>query len=79
MQGTPPDSRPLRIRICIDGYNFYYGCSRGTPDKWLYLISVFEQRVLPSVLIQDDAGIVLRSLLLPSLSISYLTRGFLNR
>lgn len=36
------DSEPLRTRIYIDGYNFYYGCLRGTPYKWLDLLPLFE-------------------------------------
>ncbi len=39
---------PLRTRIYIDGYNLYYGCLKGTPYKWLDLLVLFEQYILPS-------------------------------
>lgn len=38
----------LRTRIYIDGYNLYYGCLKGTPYKWLDLLVLFEQYILPS-------------------------------
>lgn len=55
MQGKP-ESAPLRTRIYIDGYNFYYGCLRGTPYKWLDLLQLFESQILPSILVQDQQG-----------------------
>ncbi|MBJ7313666.1 antitoxin Xre/MbcA/ParS toxin-binding domain-containing protein [Rugamonas sp. CCM 8940] len=39
---------PLRTRVYIDGYNLYYGCLKGTPFKWLDLLTLFEQHILPS-------------------------------
>jgi 6-hydroxy-3-succinoylpyridine 3-monooxygenase len=39
---------PLRTRAYIDGYNLYYGCLKGTPYKWLDLLVLFEQHILPS-------------------------------
>ena len=27
----------MRANICVDGFNLYYGCLRGTPCKWLDL------------------------------------------
>lgn len=39
---------PLRTRIYIDGYNLYYGCLKSTPYKWLDLMTLFEQCILPS-------------------------------
>ncbi|MEQ4336631.1 6-hydroxy-3-succinoylpyridine hydroxylase, partial [Pseudomonas syringae] len=51
MQGTP-ELEPLRTRIYIDGYNFYYGCLRRTPYKWLDLLPLFEKHILPSALVK---------------------------
>lgn len=39
----------LRTRIYIDGYNLYYGCLKGTHLKWLDLLALFEQGILPTV------------------------------
>jgi 6-hydroxy-3-succinoylpyridine 3-monooxygenase len=33
----------LRTRVYVDGYNFYYGCLKGTADKWLDLPLLFEK------------------------------------
>jgi hypothetical protein len=38
----------LKTRIYIDGYNLYYGCLKGTPYKWLDLIKLFTNYILPS-------------------------------
>jgi 6-hydroxy-3-succinoylpyridine 3-monooxygenase len=43
---APPEL--LRTRIYVDGYNLYYGCLKGTPYKWLDLLVLFEQGILPS-------------------------------
>lgn len=72
MQGTA-ELEPLRTRIYIDGYNFYYGCLRGTPHKWLDLLPLFEKHILPSALVKDGDGHVRRSTLLPSPSIKFFT------
>ena len=72
MQGTP-ELEPLRTRIYIDGYNFYYGCLRGTPHKWLDLLPLFEKHILPSALIKDGDGHIRQSTLLPSPSIKFFT------
>lgn len=42
-------ARGLRTRVYIDGYNFYYGCLKGTPFKWLDLYKLFREHVLPPV------------------------------
>lgn len=55
MQGLP-ELEPLRTRIYIDGYNFYYGCLRGTPHKWLDLLPLFENHILPSALLCSAQG-----------------------
>lgn len=44
-----PGTAFLRTRIYVDGYNLYYGCLKGTPFKWLDVLSLFEVYVLPSV------------------------------
>lgn len=72
MQGKP-ELAPLRTRIYIDGYNFYYGCLRGTPYKWLDLLPLFEKHILPSALVKDSAGHIRLSSLLPSPSIKFFT------
>jgi len=38
----------MKTRIYIDGYNFYYDCLKRTPYKWLDLVSLFENHILPS-------------------------------
>lgn len=41
----------LRTRVYVDGYNLYYGCLKGTHLKWLDLLTLFEEHVLPSVMV----------------------------
>jgi len=72
MQG-PRAHPPLRTRVYIDGFNFYYGCLKGTPYKWLDLVQLFEQQILPSVLAKDVNGNPRLSSLLPDPSIKYFT------
>lgn len=72
MQGSP-ELEPLRTRVYIDGYNFYYGCLRRTPYKWLDLLPLFERYILPSALVADGDGRILQSGLLPSPSIKFFT------
>ena len=72
MQGLP-ELEPLRTRIYIDGYNFYYGCLKGTPHKWLDLLPLFENHILPSALLKDGDGHIRQSALLPSPSIKFFT------
>jgi 6-hydroxy-3-succinoylpyridine 3-monooxygenase len=64
---------PLRARIYIDGYNFYYGCLRGTPYKWLDLLPLFAKHILPSALVRDSQGRCRQSILLASPSIKFFT------
>ncbi|WP_339145164.1 NYN domain-containing protein [Pseudoalteromonas galatheae] len=33
----------MKTRIYIDGYNLYFGCLKGTPYKWLNLVSLSER------------------------------------
>lgn len=72
MQGSP-ELEPLRTRVYIDGYNFYYGCLRRTPYKWLDLLPLFEAHIIPSALVKDAGGHVRQSVLLPSPSIKFFT------
>lgn len=72
MQGSP-EQEPLRTRIYIDGYNFYYGCLRGTSHKWLDLLPLFEKHILPSALVKDRDGHIRQSTLLTSPSIKFFT------
>jgi 6-hydroxy-3-succinoylpyridine 3-monooxygenase len=32
----------MKTRVYIDGYNFYFGCLKGTPYKWLDPVSLVE-------------------------------------
>lgn len=77
MQGTP-ESAPLRTRVYIDGYNFYYGCLKGTPYKWLDMLQLFESQILPSVLVKDRHGQTRRSELVESPSILFFTAKILE-
>lgn len=45
----------LRTRVYVDGYNLYYGCLKGSVDKWLDLGSLFNQ-ILPTVLFEQDGA-----------------------
>jgi len=36
----------MRTRVYVDGFNFYYGCVRGTPYRWLDFGALFT-RLLP--------------------------------
>jgi len=38
---------PLRANVYVDGFNFYYGCTKGTKYKWLDLLK-FCQLMLPT-------------------------------
>lgn len=67
------EPKPLRTRIYIDGYNFYYGCLKGTPYKWLDLLPLFEKHILPSALVAGDDGLVRRSSLVLDSSIKFFT------
>jgi len=77
MQG-PQALPPLRTRIYIDGYNFYYGCLKGTPYKWLDLLPLFEQQILPSILVTDAVGQPRSFALLSSPSLKLFTAPILE-
>lgn len=53
---TTRASATFRTRIYVDGYNFYYGCLKRTPHKWLDLFKLFDSHVLPSIL-YEPAGL----------------------
>ena len=36
----------MRVGVYVDGFNLYYGALKGTPFKWLNLVTLAEQ-VLP--------------------------------
>lgn len=67
----------LRTRVYIDGYNFYYGCLKGTSHKWLDLVKLFKDKVLPSITAHSN-GVQLR-LDLENLSIKYFTAEILEK
>ena len=37
----------LKVRVYIDGFNFYYGCLNGSPYKWLDPVVLFTELILP--------------------------------
>ena len=45
----------------------------GTPHKWLYLLPLFENHILPSALVKDGDGQIRQSVLLPTPSIKFFT------
>lgn len=42
--------KPLRTRVYIDGYNFYYGRLKRTSYKWLDLEALFVKEIIPSAM-----------------------------
>jgi 6-hydroxy-3-succinoylpyridine 3-monooxygenase len=46
----------LKTRIYIDGYNLYYGSLRNTPYKWLDILKLFNDKILPSILYRPEAN-----------------------
>lgn len=38
----------MKTRVYIDGYNLYYGCLKNTPYKWLDIVKLFENHILPN-------------------------------
>uniref|UniRef100_A6VRY7 NYN domain-containing protein n=1 Tax=Marinomonas sp. (strain MWYL1) TaxID=400668 RepID=A6VRY7_MARMS len=38
----------MKTRVYIDGYNFYFGCLKGTPYKWLDPVSLIETLLIRS-------------------------------
>lgn len=56
--------------VYIDGYNFYYGCLKGSPYKWLDIVRLFNDHILPS----SAFGVTSRLL-----KINYFTADILER
>jgi 6-hydroxy-3-succinoylpyridine 3-monooxygenase len=54
MQAGLSARRRLRTRVYVDGYNLYYGCLRGSYDKWLDVYRLFADYVLPSIRVDFD-------------------------
>lgn len=67
----------VKTRIYIDGYNFYYGCLRGTSLKWLDLLKLFKEHVLPSVYAEIDGQKIIPDL--NDLSVKYFTAEILEK
>ena len=67
----------LSTRVYIEGYNFYYGCLKGTSHKWLDLVKLFKDKILPSITAQPN-GEQLR-LDLDQLSLKYFTAEILEK
>ncbi|WP_431068298.1 NYN domain-containing protein [Ralstonia holmesii] len=77
MQEGAGQPRSLRTRVYVDGYNFYYGCLKGTHHKWLDLYKLFQEHVLPSALVERD-GQPVRSELLPE-ALQFFTATIIER
>lgn len=64
----------LTTRVYIDGYNLYYGCLRQTAFKWLDVLSLFETRILPSILYRSAPDAEAATMVLhPDCAIKYFT------
>lgn len=70
--------RTFRTRVYVDGYNFYYGCLKGSRHKWLNLHALFADRILPSIRHDGPAGLPVRHELLP-LALKYFTATIVER
>ncbi len=66
------EGRTLRTRVYVDGYNFYYGCLKGRRHKWLNLLNLFADQILPSIRHDGPGGVPVRHELLP-LALKYFT------
>lgn len=72
--------RKLRTRIYIDGYNLYYGCLRNTPYKWLNVLSLFENEIIPSILYRPENNSPACEMeLLADNAVKYFTADILER
>lgn len=72
------EGRALRTRVYVDGYNFYYGCLKGSSHKWLNLHSLFSDLILPSIRHDGPDGLPVRHELLP-LALKYFTATIVER
>ena len=69
----------LRTRIYIDGYNLYYGCLTKSPFKWLDVLKLFEESIIPSILYQPTgASVAAKMKLLDDCAIKYFTAKILE-
>ena len=64
---------PIVTRIYIDGYNLYYGCLKGTTYKWLDLLKLFEESILPSVRSLNASGSPRKAVLAQAPAIKFFT------
>ena len=67
----------LRTRVYIDGYNLYYGCLKGTTYKWLDLVKLFKEKILPFITAQVDGANL--QIDLENLTIKYFTAEILEK
>ena len=71
----PGSQGALRTRVYVDGYNLYYGCLKGTADKWLDLLALIT-RVLANVPYERSGEPVSYRFCTPA--IKYFTAPILN-
>jgi len=63
----------MKTAIYIDGYNFYYSRLKGTPYKWLDIVSLFRDMIaLPQ---QPDADVVAVKFFTAPVKASYARHG----
>ena len=65
-------SLALRTRVYIDGYNLYYGCLTKSPFKWLDVMALFQDHIIPSILFHVD-GVPAEMNLVNDSAIKYFT------
>ena len=70
---------PLRTRVYIDGFNLYYGRLRKTPYKWLDLVSLFENQILPTIPYQATPADPPSKMVLDQCAIKYFTAPIVER
>jgi len=70
--------RLLRTRIYVDGYNLYYGRLKRTPYKWLDIVALFEQKILPTVLYLDPLDGAPCTMELDGCAVKYFTATILE-
>lgn len=75
--GGTTGAAALRTRIYVDGYNLYYGCLKGTPYKWLDLLPLFDQQILPSIFVVHSGQPATMQLL--PLAIKFFTAKILDK
>ena len=69
---------PLRTRIYIDGFNFYYGLLKRTRYKWLDVPSLFERQILPSILYRSNPNQDPVEMVLQECAVKYFTAPILE-